>query len=122
MTVFFFPMTRSLDHQITRFWQAFSDYAMSGDSARFCGPLPILLCRLSPPCRHFLAVSLQTRQLREFDPWVTQLFPLRHPPFSTGSPNVFHSVTQGPESVRSAEGRSVRVKLGVQAGECLAER
>src|SRR5258708_25427847 len=42
----------------------------------------------------FLNDLLQTKHFIDFDPWVTQRFPLGHPEFSTGSPKVFHWVTQ----------------------------
>src|SRR5258708_31272290 len=46
------------------------------------------------PLPAFLKDLLQTKHLIHFDPWVTQCFPLGHPEISTGSPKVFHWVTQ----------------------------
>ena len=58
--------------------------------------LPITRSRVpSGGCRPFFRLLLQTQHLHHFDPWATQRFPLGHPRFSTGPPNVFHWATQG---------------------------
>ena len=49
----------------------------------------------------FLQHLLQTKDFTRFDPWVTQRFPLGHPEISTGSPKVFHRVTQATNLLKS---------------------
>src|SRR5258707_15734616 len=76
------------------------------------GHRPVIFRRIFIPLPAFLQDLLQTKHLSRFDPWVTQRFPLGHPDFSTGSPKVFHRVTQGspdqepPKTPNAAEGNS----------------
>jgi len=56
-----------------------------------------------PPA--FFNDLLQTKDFTDFDPWVTQRFPLGHPEISTGSPKVFHRVTQGSFRIKLLKSR-----------------
>jgi hypothetical protein len=60
---------------------------------------------IQAPLPAFFNDLLQTKHLCHFDPWVTQRFPLGHPEISTGSPKVFHRVTQGSNWIQLLKSR-----------------
>jgi hypothetical protein len=55
---------------------------------------------------------LQTKHFPDFDPWVTHSFPLGHPEFSTGSPNLFHWVTQASPNLYARQSFPAHARSG----------
>ncbi len=77
------------------------------------GPLHPCLSPFRPHPTCFCSLCCKRSYLAEIDPWVTQVFPLGHPEFSTASPRVFHWVTQacpGPAAKCHVRQRGARAR------------
>ena len=72
----------------------------------------------APTPTHFWRFCCKHSYLAEFDPCVTQRFPLGHAEFSTGSPNDFHWVAQASALLSYKHQRALSDQQRVATNRC----